>query len=179
MLTAAPVGGIEVRADADGTVRLSGRFPYGQPTELAPGRSEVFEARALVPTDNVVLLSQHGWDRPLASTKAGTLDVRNDDQALAFEARLSADVAATSHGRDALALIRSGLAVGLSPGFRVAAGGEAVERRGDGLLRTIRKADLLELSIVTRPAYDAAAVEARAWTPAPAPAIRPAAWRWR
>jgi hypothetical protein len=179
MLTAAAIGGLEVRADADGAVRLTGRFPYGVAADLAPGRAEVFAPGALEPRESVFLLSQHRWETPLASTRAGTLELRSTADALAFEATLPAEVAGTSHGRDALALIRSGLAVGLSPGFRVAPGGERVERRGDGLLRTITRADLHELSIVTRPAYEPAAVEARAWSPAAAPAMHSAAWRWR
>ncbi|MEY8827548.1 HK97 family phage prohead protease, partial [Sedimentitalea sp. XS_ASV28] len=46
---------------------------------------------------------------------------------------------------------------------RVPQGGERIERRGASMLRTINKADLFELSAVTRPAYPAAQIEARAW----------------
>jgi uncharacterized protein len=39
---------------------------------------------------------------------------------------------------------------------------------------------LFELSIVTRPAYDEATVEARNWSPSPASISRPSpGWRWR
>jgi hypothetical protein len=180
MLTGAAYGAIEVRAEDDGGVRLSGRFPYGQAAQLAPGRSEVFAPGSLEPRDNVFLLSQHEFARPLASTGAGTLELRSSSDGLQFEARLSPEVAGTSHGSDAVALIRSGLAVGLSPGFRVAAGGERVERRGDGLQRTVTRAELHELSIVTRPAFEAAQVEARSWEPATSEArTMPAQWRWR
>jgi hypothetical protein len=165
MLTAPALGGLEVRAESDGSVWVSGRFPYNATTELAPGRSEVFAPGSLEPRSNVFLLSQHRWETPLASTSAGTLEVRQEADALAFEARMSLEVAGTSHGRDALALIRSGLAVGLSPGFAVRQGGERVEKRGSGLLRTVTRAELHELSIVTRPAFEAAQVEARSWQP--------------
>lgn len=179
MLTAVAAGGIEVRADSDGTVRLSGRFPYGVAADLAPGRREVFQAGSLEPRENVYLLSQHRFETPLASTAAGSLDLRSEPDGLHFDARLTPDVTGTTHARDALALIRSGLAVGLSPGFRVVDGGERVERRAGGLLRTISRAVLHELSIVTRPAYDQAMVEARSWS-APPSRTRPAAcWRWR
>jgi len=163
MLTAAPLPALELRRAGDGSATLAGAFPYGQPTELAPGRREVFGPRALVPRDDVHLLSQHEFARPLASVRAGTLRLENDDAALRFEATITARVLRTQAATDALALIEEGLAAGVSPGFTVDAGGEDVARDGDGLLRTIRRAELLELSIVTRPAYPAAAVEARSW----------------
>ena len=181
MLTGAAYGGLEVRAEDDGSVRLSGRFPFGEPAELAPGRSEVFAPGSLEPRANVYLLAQHRFEAPLASSGAGTLEVRSADDGLSFEATLSPEVAGTSHGRDAVALIRSGLAVGLSPGFQVPQGGASVEHRGDGLLRTVTRAELHELSIVTRPAFEAASVEARSWQAGP-PTWRTAmhpAMRWR
>lgn len=180
MLTGAAHGGLEVRADENGGVRLSGRFPFNEPAELAPGRSEVFAPGSLIPETNVYLLSQHRFETPLASTAAGTLELRSEPDGLAFDALLSADVAGTTHARDALALIRGKLAVGLSPGFRVPNGGATVERRGEGLLRTITRAQLHELSIVTRPAFDKAMVEARAWEPtASDPNLFRALQRWR
>lgn len=180
MLIGAALGGLEIRADDGGGVRLAGRFPFGAETELAPGRRETFAPGSLEADGPVYLLSQHRFETPLASTETGTLTLEAMPDALAFEARLSAEVANTSHGKDALALIRSGLAVGVSPGFRVPQGGERVERRGNGVLRTITRALLAELSIVTRPAYSTAMVEARRWNPDP-PVVRraPASWRWR
>lgn len=169
---------LEVRADEDGGVRLTGRFPYGELTELAPGRSEIFAVGSLEPRRDTYLLSQHRFETPLASSGAGSLELRSAEDGLHFEARLSPDVANTTHGADALALIRSGLAVGISPGFRVAKGGERVEQRAGGLVRTVSRAELHELSIVTRPAYESASVEARCWTPT-APTRPNATWRWR
>jgi HK97 family phage prohead protease len=168
MLTAAPAGGLEVRADDDGTVRISGRFPYAAEAQLAPGRFERFEPGAFEFREDVFLLAQHTWDRPLASTAAGSLELRSEPDALSFTATLPAEVAGTSHARDAISLVRSGLASGLSPGFKVAPNGERVERRSDGLLRSISRAQLAELSIVTRAAYPAV-VEARSWEPSERP----------
>ncbi|MDT0635048.1 HK97 family phage prohead protease [Spectribacter hydrogenoxidans] len=180
MLTGAAHGALEVRAETDGGARLSGRFPYGAVAELAKGRSEVFAPGSLEPRGNVYLLAQHRFETPLASTDSGGLELHADDDALRFEARLSPEVVNTSHGRDALALIRSGLAVGISPGFRVPTGGERVERHDGGLMRTVTRAELHELSIVTRPAFEAAQVEARCWqAPQEAGRAIPAAWRWR
>jgi HK97 family phage prohead protease len=75
-------------------------------------------------------------------------------------------MAASTTGRDALAMIRGRLATGVSPGFRVPRGGDEVRQVEDGLLRVVRSAELHELSVVTRPAYQGAQVEARNWTPA-------------
>lgn len=165
---AANGGALELRRNAKGGVRLVGRFPYATETELAPGRLEVFEARAFAARidmgGDIHLLAGHDFDRPLASRAAGTLTLRDTPAALEFEATLSDG---TSWARDFLAAHEAGLIRGLSPGFRVPSGGESVERRGNGLLRRIRRADLHELSAVTVPAYPAAMVEARNWTPAP------------
>ncbi|WP_139802425.1 HK97 family phage prohead protease [Aurantimonas sp. 22II-16-19i] len=88
------------------------------------------------------------------------------------------EVAETSYAKDMFALIGSGLAVGLSPGFRIpppaAVPPEQAEmieeedpRLGRAIIRTILQAILFELSIVTRPAYDEAGVEERNWQPTP------------
>lgn len=180
MLTAAAAGGLEVRADDGGGVTIRGAFPYGSPAKLAPGRYETFAQGALEPQEDVYLLSQHQWATPLASTRAGTLELRQEADALTFEARLTPDVAGTSHARDALALIRGQLATGVSPGFRVPSGGERVERRDDGLMRTVTRAQLYELSVVTKPAFPQAQVEARSWSATSRPwrPYHPVA-RWR
>ncbi|MET4104621.1 HK97 family phage prohead protease [Roseovarius sp. MBR-78] len=163
MLWGVASGALELRQEAGG-VRLSGRFPYGTETELVPGRFELFEARAfsgrIEAGEDVHLLSGHDFNRPLASRQAGSLEIRETDQALEFEARIEGG---TSWATDFLAAHKAGLIRGLSPGFRVAPGGEQIERRGNGLLRRITRAELFELSTVTRPAFEQAQVEARSW----------------
>lgn len=173
-------GGLELRREADGSARLVGRFPYGAETVLVPAgrmgraRKEVIAPRAFAPRlrepgADIYLLAGHDFDKPLASRSAGTLTLRDSAAALELEARITPAVAATSHGRDALALAEEGLAVGLSPGFRLVddPAAERIGETGDGaILRTIVAAELHELSIVTRPAYPAAQVEARCWTTA-------------
>lgn len=181
MLFAPINGGLELRAEDDGTQVIAGRFPYGAEAELGRGRRETFAPGAFRMNDDVHLLAGHDYNRPLASRRSGSLTLTDHPDGLAFEARISPDVANTTHGRDTLALVRSGLSIGLSPGFRVKPDGERVERRSDGVLRTVHGADLFELSVVTRPAYNDAQVEARSWQPDTPTATRPmpAAWRWR
>lgn len=200
MLIAAAEGGLELRREG-GETRLRGRFPYATLATLDAGgngrrpRKEQFAPRAFrfaVEDDarEIHLLFGHDFSKPLASKLRGTLALRDTDEALSFEARIAPEVAETSHARDVLALIASGLAVGLSPGFRIpppeaVENAETVEEedpsQGNALIRTIRAAVLFELSIVTRPAYSEAQVEARNWRLADPPprAALPASWRWR
>ncbi|WP_423212649.1 HK97 family phage prohead protease [Paracoccus yeei] len=163
MLWGGNLGTLEIRAEG-GATRLSARFPYGAETELAPGRREVIAPRAFADRieagGEIHLLSQHDYAKPLASTAAGNLTLRDADDALTIEAAIDGG---TTWARDFLAAHANGLIRGLSPGFRVDQGGERIERRGAGVLRTITKAALFELSLVTRPAYPQAQIEARAW----------------
>ena len=154
MLWGAASGALELRA-VNGGVRLRGRFPDGVEAELARGRAERIEAG-----EDVHFLSGHDYAKPLASRHAGSLQIRDTDEAVEIEATLSAE---TSWAKDFIEAHRAGLIRGLSPGFRVTPGGERIERRGDGVLRRIERAELHELSAVTRPAYSAAQIEARAW----------------
>ena len=164
MLWGADLGALEVRTEG-GETHLRASFPYGVETELAPGRHEVFEARAFANRiesgGEVHLLSGHDFEKPLASRRAGTLQIIDTPQAVIIEARISP---ATTWARDFLAANSSRLIRGLSPGFRVQTGGEKIESRGAGLLRRVVKADLFEFSAVTVPAYPAAQIEARSWS---------------
>jgi hypothetical protein len=160
------MGALELRQEQGG-VRVSGRFPYNSETELAPGRNERIEARAFAarindPAQDIYLLSGHDFDKPLASRGAGTLTIRDTGEAVQIEAQIEDG---TTWARDFLAAHKAGLIRGLSPGFRVPPGGERVERRGSTVLRSITRADLIEISAVTRPAYPAAQIEARGWNP--------------
>jgi uncharacterized protein len=128
--------------------------------------------------EDIHLLSGHDYNKPLASRAAGTLQLSDTDQALTIEATIDGS---TSWARDFLAAHAAGLIRGLSPGFRVANGGERIERHTSGLLRTVTAAALFEVSAVTRPAYPAAQIEARSWAesePATPISTHPLA-RWR
>lgn len=163
MLWGGNLGALEIRAEG-GETRLSARFPYGAQTELAPGRHEVIAPRAfsdrIEAGEDIHLLAGHDYEKPLASRAAGTLTLIETDEAVTLEARIAGG---TSWATDFLAAHRAGLIRGLSPGFRVQPGGERIESRGTGLLRTITRAAVFEFSAVTVPAYPLAQIEARAW----------------
>ena len=183
---------LATRMEADGSRTLSGRFPYGKTATLSDGgrrgrpRKEkfapkAFEFRVEQPDADIHLLVGHDFDKPLASKLSDTLKLTDTAEALTFEARILPNIAETQHGRDILALLTSGLAVGLSPGFRIpperaVEDAETVEQEPDNgepdengdpqrgaLIRTVLAALLFELSIVTRPAFDEAQVEERSW----------------
>lgn len=163
MLWGGHIGSLELRAEG-GATRLTARFPYGRETEIAAGRHEVIAPRAfrdrIERGEEIHLLAGHDFNRPLASRAAGTLTVTDSDNELTIEADIDSG---TSWARDFLSAHGTGLIRGLSPGFRVAKGGERIERRGAGILRTIAAAELFEISAVTRPAYPEAQIEARNW----------------
>ncbi|CAM5420389.1 HK97 family phage prohead protease [Frigidibacter albus] len=163
MLWGASLGALELRSEG-GATRLRATFPYGAETELAPGRREVVAPRAFADRieagGDIHLLSGHDYSKPLASRAAGSLTITDTDAALVLEARIDGG---TSWASDFIAAHAAGLIRGLSPGFRVNDGGERIERRGDGLLRTVTAAALFEVSAVTVPAYPTAQIEARAW----------------
>jgi len=185
MLHGGDLGHLTVRTEADGSRIISGRFPYNSLATLSDGgrrgrpRKERFKPRAFqhsVESDEqeINLLFGHDFDKPLASKQNGTLTLNDTAEALEFEARLSPEVAETTHAKDAIALIDSGLAKGISPGFRIpperaVKNAEVVEAEnpalGQALIRTINAAILYELSVVTRPAYPETQVEARNWKP--------------
>ena len=210
MLWGAHNGGLELRRNRDGSVNLRGRFPYGEAATLSDGgrsgrpRKERIAPRAFAhrvedPDAEIHLLVGHDFDHPLASKLTDTLELRDRDDALTFEALIGAAIADTQHGRDALAMIGAGLAVGLSPGFRIpperaVPDAEEIEEEPDdgsedengqprrgALIRTIKAALLFELSIVTRAAYQNATVEARRWSPDNRAGTRPVhpLYRWR
>lgn len=167
MLWGLSQGALELRSEG-GATRLRATFPYGVETELAPGRHEIVAARAFASRidagEDIHLLSGHDFNKPLASRAAGSLTLNDTDAGLTIEATIDD---ATTWARDFLAAHKSGLIRGLSPGFRIADGGERIERRSSGLLRTVTAAALFELSAVTRPAYPAAQIEARSWDAIP------------
>ena len=209
MLHGGADGALELRRQRGGSHRLSGRFPYRSTAVLSDGgrrgrpKKERFAPRAFAyrvdrPEEEIHLLVGHSFDRPLASRRNGTLEVEDGDDALTFSATITPEVAATSYGANALALIAAGLAIGLSPGFRIPPEravsrdeAETVEDEGhnpeagehNALIRTIHAALLYELSIVTRPAYSESQVEMRSWTLSDTGRLhvpaKPGAYRWR
>ena len=104
---------------------LTGRFNYGSTATVRDRgrvRKERFEPRAFRfaiedETRQLDILVGHDFGKPIASRKAGTLEIADGDDAVNFEARLPDDP--PSWAVDMEKSIAAGLMVGLSPGFVV------------------------------------------------------------
>lgn len=166
-------GELELRAGRGKSRRLKGTFPYGKRAVLSDGgktgrpKKEVIASKAFAyridrPEEDIHLLVGHSYDRPLASRGAGTLDIRDTDDAVTFDAEIVPEVVDTPYGADFLGAFEARLIRGISPGFRIpppvtVPDAEKVEeedpREGRALIRTILQALLYELSFVTVAAY--------------------------
>ena len=117
---------------------------------------------------NVHILSGHSYDRPLGDLKSGTATIKSTAAAVDFEVALPEVMPV--YMSDTVAMIRAGLAGGVSPGFRIppasaVASAEVFEPEpgNPGVqVRVIKQAVLHELSIVTRPAYSDTDIDLRA-----------------
>lgn len=192
-------GELEIRKRHDGARVVRGKFPYNKRAVLSDGGNKgrpvkerfkpgAFLYRIEAPGEEIHLLVGHDYDRPLASKLNGTLTFKDTLAALFFEAVILPKVLETSYAKDTLALIAAGLAVGLSPGFRIppkatVPDAETVEdedpSEGRAIIRTINDCLLYELSIVTRPAYDETLVETDEQAVQEARSIIVPSYRWR
>lgn len=209
MQGAGALGELELRRAGDGSVRLSGVFPYGKPAVLSDGGRGGRPVKEMIargafnytieePATDIHFLAGHDFGKVLASKLSGTLSFRDTAAALLVTATITPAILRAQYAADAVAQVEAGLATGLSPGFRLpperAVPREQAETTEDepddgalspldgkpqrgAIIRTIRQAILVEMSLVVRPAYPAATVEARELVQA-VPALSPRL-RWR
>lgn len=112
--------------------------------------------RAIAEKQDVRALFNHNPDHVLGRTKNSTLVLSEDNTGLRF----NCDMPNTQPGRDVYTLVQRGDVDQCSFGFIVR--DEEVTYDADGnALRTIKDADLFDVSIVTYPAYESTSVEAR------------------
>jgi uncharacterized protein len=96
---------------------------------------------------DVRALFDHDPAHVLGRTKAGTLRLTEDDHGLAVEI----DLPDTQTARDLTASMERGDIDGMSFGFRVTK--QSWDETQDPPIRTIQEVELLEVSVVTFPAY--------------------------
>ena len=132
---------------------------YGDEAKV-PGGRETIAKGAFNPLGDIVLNIMHERDRPLART-GGNLRIDDGD-----ELRVRAELPNTRDADDALELIRSGVYRGLSIEMRV------LDESIDGDLRTVRKARLVGIGIVDKPAYQTS-VATRGFSDKVPSALRP------
>lgn len=113
--------------------------------------------RAISNSDrDIDFLAEHDSSTVLASTKNGTLDLREDSKGLYMEAR----IINTSAGRDWYEMISSGLITNMSFGFQSI--DDEWRSVGENLFeRTINDLELFEVSAVRNPAYAQSSISNR------------------
>ena len=118
---------------------------------------------------NIHVLAGHSYDRPMGDMLRSGARVTSTREAVEFEIELPPEGDQPGYMRDTIAMIRSGLIGGISPGFRVppravVANAERLEPEpGNSAVqvRVIANAILYELSIVTRPVYSETEIDVR------------------
>lgn len=152
MLTRAIAHGLEIREDGNGRTLVGLAVPYGTPTTIGAYVETMARgvfADATVDPSRVKVLAAHDHESlPIGRA----LSLTESDAGLTAELLVS-DTAA---GRDVLTLVRDGVATGLSVGFVPVEDQWSTDRTA--VTRT--RADLLEISVVTWPAYPDAQIEA-------------------
>lgn len=148
------VDAFEVREEADG-MRLEGYAAvFNTRSENLGGFTEVIKPGAfrasLKSRNDIKLLWNHDSGAVMGSTRAGTLQLTEDEKGL----RVVATLPNTTYGRDAAELVRRGDVTGFSFGFSMPArGGD--EWNSEGTERVLKSVRLHEVSLVAFPAYPA------------------------
>lgn len=154
------IGNLKLRAD-------QGTDPNAAPSNVVEGYASVFNQpadicgvyteqiapgafdRTLATNNDIRALFNHDTGQVLGRTKADTLQLKEDDQGLAF----SLNLPDTTTGRDLAVSLQRGDINQCSFGFYPTAE-EWDYSDPDNPVDTIRELDLVEISIVTFPAYE-------------------------
>jgi HK97 family phage prohead protease len=163
----------ELRAvENDGKMTLEGRaVPYDTLSQQIGGKSWGFKEKFhkdafnehLRTSPDILALAYHDPAKPLARTP-NTLKLDNRADGLYFTAELSD----TQHSRDLYASVKRGDVTGTSFGFRTLTDSWGIEDGSE--VRTVIKAELVEVSPTTFPAYLDTSVAARSREAAKLPA---------
>jgi uncharacterized protein len=154
---------LEIRADDGGDPWIGGYAArFSSPSKDLGGFTEIIAPGAfknsLAGPRDVRALVSHDPDRLLARQSNKTLRVWEDDKGLRFEAQLPRGV---SYANDLIELMKRGTIGQMSFGFTVPKGGDLFESTSGKTTRTVRAAELHEISVVATPAYDATNVSLR------------------
>ena len=159
--------GIEVREAENGTKTISGYAVKWEMKSQTLGYyyrfKEQFKKGAFsdsLTADDQRALWSHDTSQVLGRTKNGTLRLTEDDIGLRFEL----DLPPTTLGSDVYQTIKRGDVDGVSFGFKKTKE-EWDESDPDNIVRSILKANLLEISPVAFPAYPDSTVSARSYDP--------------
>ncbi len=150
---------VERRADDAGTVTVAGYAAvFGATADIGGYFREVIARGAFtqtLKTADARAYFDHDRGRVLGRSSAGTLRLKEDSKGLAVEI----DLPDTSDGRDVAALVERGDITGMSFGFSVLR--QEWDETSDPPTRTIHEVELLEVSIVSEPAYEGTSIALR------------------
>lgn len=170
----------EVGEEGDGTVTVRGHaVVWNAVSEDFGGWRERFAPGAFAGSlaGDIRLLVEHEG-LPIARTTSGTLRLQEDQRGLFFEATLDK---ADPDVQRLLPKLRAGHASQMSFGFRKEPNGDYWKEDGEGgELRTVTRAKLFELSVVSFPAYvdTTVALRSRAEATRERPAEKDAGTPW-
>lgn len=146
---------------------IAGHFAvFDSPYEMYPGCIEQFARGAFASTlgDDIRALVDHDTRLVLGRTTVGTLILREDYHGLYGEIKINE---ADTDAMNLYARNQRGDVSQCSIGFDIIAEDYVVSPDGQSCTWTIREVKLYEVSVVTFPAYEATAVEARSETAKP------------
>lgn len=150
----------EIRTDG-GEIKVSGYAAvFGEETNIGGMFREVIAPGAFtdaIGRDDVVFLINHDG-LPLARTRSGTLTLTQDATGLRMETVLDGE---DPDVKSIVGKMKRGDLDKMSFAFLPDQGGQEWDDSGDIPLRTIRKASLFDVSIVTTPAYDGTSIGLR------------------
>lgn len=148
----------EIRADATG-IKVEGYAAvFGQETDIGGMFREVIEKGAFsdaIGRDDVVFLINHEG-LPLARTRSGTLKLSEDDRGLKIETTLDPE---DPDVKSIAGKMKRGDLDKMSFAFSPEV--QEWDESGDMPLRTISKASLFDVSVVTFPAYEGTEIALR------------------
>ncbi|WP_297422107.1 HK97 family phage prohead protease [Clostridium sp.] len=128
---------------------------FNSVTELFEGFYENIDPHAFDNTlrdnHNIFLLYHHQWDKPLASTAIGTLQLSVDDVGLRFNATINKSI---SFANDVVQLMKQGLVTGCSFGFICNEEDIQYNSVDDSFTRTLLDVELFEGSLLCIPQYE-------------------------
>lgn len=143
-------GAIELRETSEGMVFEGYAAVFNSPSEPLPFTERIAPGafkRSLRARNDIKLLWNHDSGQVLASTRAKTLSIVEDERGL----KVTASLPNTSLGRDTAELLRRGDVDSMSFGFSVIKD----KWNAEGSERTLEHVRLHEVSIVAWPAYTA------------------------
>ncbi len=139
---------------------IAGYFAvFDSPYEMYPGCTEQIARGAFASAlDDIRALIDHDTRLVIGRTTVGTLILREDDHGLYGEIKINE---ADTDAMNLYARVQRGDVSQCSIGFDIIAEDYVVSPDGQSCTWTIREVKLYEVSVVTFPAYEATAVEAR------------------